>query len=83
MPQEIRIIKNKINDQGEIIRLDFGKPKKKLLAKKNKDYKGFSFCQLMEEAQLLLQTITHGDVSQPIRIKTLTLITELKRRITL
>ena len=83
MPQEIRIIKNKVNDQGEIIRLDFGKSNKKLLTKKNKDYKGFSFCQLMEEAQLLLQTITNGDVSQPIRVKTLNLITELKRRIRL
>lgn len=83
MPQEIRIIKNKVNDQGEIIRLDFGKSSKKLLTKKNKDYKGFSFCQLMEEAQLLLQTITNGDVSQPIRVKTLNLITELKRRISL
>ena len=83
MPQEIRIIKNKVNDQGEIIRLDFGKSNNKLLTKKNKDYKGFSFCQLMEEAQLLLQTITNGDVSQPIRVKTLNLITELKRRIRL
>jgi len=82
MPQEFRVIRDKGNDhEDKIIRINFNNSDRKPSVKSTKDYKGLSFCQLMEEAQNLLQTITNGNVSQPIRIKTKNLISELKRRV--
>jgi hypothetical protein len=82
MPQEFRVIRNKGNDhEDKIIRINFKNSNNITSVQSTKDYKGLSFCQLMEEAQNLLQTITGGNVSQPIRIKTKSLISELKRRV--
>lgn len=84
MPQETKVVStSKSEDNGQVIRLDFRAAKRKLSFLRKVDYKNFSFCQLMDEAQELMKTITCGEVTQPVRLKTKSLVTELKRRVSL
>jgi len=84
MPQEIKTAPtSQSKDKGQVIRIDFKTAKKKLSFLRKADYRNFSFCQLMDEAQALMKTITHGEATQPVRIKTKSLVTELRRRISL
>ena len=83
MPHETKAISEaKSEDNGQVIRLDFRAAKRKLSFLKV-DYRNFSFCQLMDEAQELMKTITCGEVTQPVRLKTKSLVTELMRRVSL
>ena len=84
MPQETKLVPTEqTDDKGQVIRLDFRAAKKKLSFLCKADYRNFSFCQLMDEAQELMKSITHGEATQPVRLKTKSLVTELKRRISL
>ena len=84
MPQEIKEAQtSREENKGQVIRLDFKTAKKKLSFLRKADYRNFSFCQHMDEAQALMKTLTHGEATQPVRIKTKSLVTELKRRISL
>jgi len=84
MPHETKAISEaKSEDNGQVIRLDFRAAKRKLSFLSKVDYKNFSFCQLMDEAQELMKIITCGEVTQPVRLKTKSLVAELKRRISL
>ena len=84
MPQETKAIQvAKSEDAGQVIRLDFRAAKRKFSFLKKADYRNFSFCQLLDEAQELMKTIKCGEVTQPVRLKTKSLVTELRRRVSL
>jgi hypothetical protein len=84
MPQETKAIQvAKSEDAGQVIRLDFRAAKRKFSFLTKADYRNFSFCQLLDEAQELMKTITCGEVTQPVRLKTKSLVTELRRRVSL